>query len=338
MAQGETISGLLAQIAARIKPRALPAPPPSPPAPPSSTDYPFPANYLKVYGSRMHYVDVGAKDADPILFLHGNPSWSYLWRNIIPRLQPYGRCIALDLMGFGLSEKPDGDYRFFDHAQYLEGFIQLLGLKNITLVLHDWGTGLGFHYAMQNEDNVKGIAFMEALLKPYSDWDHFPRAGADPNFVKLFRSFRGKPHEAGWQFLVDSDDNWLNYLLLSVMGRQLAPAEVAYYRAPFPDAKSRIPLWRLPNDLPIANDPSDVTTAVERYSRRLQRSRLPKLLLYSQMGVILNVPEKEWAEANLTELKVVELADSGPPGPVHFLQERYPDQIGGALSSWYQGL
>src|SRR5210317_59357 len=124
-----------------------------------STAFPFKPHYVQVHGSKMHYVDEGS--GDPILFLHGNPTSSYLWRNIIPHLSSQGRCIAPDLIGMGKSDKPDLEYRFFDHVKYIEGFIEKLGLQNITLVIHDWGSALSFHYAMRNENNIKGIAFME---------------------------------------------------------------------------------------------------------------------------------------------------------------------------------
>jgi len=123
-----------------------------------STEFPFESKYIEVNGSNMHYIEEGT--GDPILFLHGNPTSCYLWRNIIPHLAPLGRCIAPDLIGMGKSDKPDIEYRFFDHAVYLEGFIEKLGMENITLVIHDWGGDLGFYYAMRHEDNVKGIAFM----------------------------------------------------------------------------------------------------------------------------------------------------------------------------------
>ena len=118
-----------------------------------SAEFPFRSNYVEAHGSRMHYIDEGS--GDPILFLHGNPTSSYLWRNIIPYLTPLGRCIAPDLIGMGRSDAPDLAYRFVDHARYAEGFIEKLGLKNITLVIHDWGSALGFHYAMRNENNIK---------------------------------------------------------------------------------------------------------------------------------------------------------------------------------------
>ena len=120
-----------------------------------SAAFPFDSKYIEVLGSKMHYIDEG--EGDPILLLHGNPTSSYLWRNIIPHLTPKARCIAPDLIGMGKSDKPDIGYRFFDHVEYIEGFIEKMGLKNITLVIHDWGSGLGFHYAMRHEGNIKGI-------------------------------------------------------------------------------------------------------------------------------------------------------------------------------------
>ena len=126
-----------------------------------SADFPYAPHYVDVHGSRMHYIEAG--NGDPVLFLHGNPTSSYLWRNIIPHVQSHARCIALDLIGMGKSDKPDIDYSFFDHATYVEGFIETLGLQNLTLVIHDWGSALGFHYAMRNEANIKALAFMEAI-------------------------------------------------------------------------------------------------------------------------------------------------------------------------------
>ena len=133
-----------------------------------SAAFPFQSHYAEVLGSRMHYVEEGS--GDPVLFLHGNPTSSYLWRNVIPHVSPLARCIAPDLIGFGRSDKPDIDYRFFDHARYVDAFIEALGLRNITLVVHDWGSALGFHYARRHESNVRGIAFMEAIVRPIT-WD-----------------------------------------------------------------------------------------------------------------------------------------------------------------------
>ncbi|HZA69335.1 MAG TPA: haloalkane dehalogenase, partial [Nitrososphaeraceae archaeon] len=160
-----------------------------------SAEFKFESNYVEMLGSKMHYIDEG--EGDPILFIHGNPTSSYLWRNIIPYVEPYGRAIAVDLMGMGKSDKPDIDYRFVDHAKYLEAFIEKLGLKNITLVVHDWGSALGFNYAMRHEDNVKGIAFMEAFLMPLT-WDGFPN-----NAKKIFQLIRTP--DVGYDLIVNKN-------------------------------------------------------------------------------------------------------------------------------------
>ncbi len=147
-----------------------------------SPAFPFQSKFVDVLGSRMHYVEEGA--GDPVLFLHGNPTSSYLWRNVIPHVSPLGRCIAPDLIGMGKSDKPDIGYGFFDHSRYVEGFIEALGLQNITLVIHDWGSALGFHYARRHEGNVKGIAFMEAIVRPVT-WDEWPEQAR-----QMFQAFR----------------------------------------------------------------------------------------------------------------------------------------------------
>ena len=147
-----------------------------------SIEFPFRSNFVEVHGSKIHYIDEGK--GEPIL-LHGNPTSSYLWRNIIPHLTNNARCIAPDLIGMGKSDKPDIEYRFFDHVQYIEGFIDKTNLKDITLVVHDWGSGLGFHYAMRNEDKIRGIAFMESILAPIESWDMLP-----DQHRKIFQAFR----------------------------------------------------------------------------------------------------------------------------------------------------
>src|SRR5215475_1350360 len=158
-----------------------------------SADFHYTSHYIEVHGSRIHYVDEGS--GDPILFLHGNPTSSYLWRNVIPHVTSWARCIAPDLIGMGKSDKPDIEYRFFDHAEYLEAFIDEMGLWNITLVVHDWGSALGFHFAMRHESIVKGLAFMEAILLPVPSWEMF-----DSDLKAIFQGFR--PPDVGWDMIV----------------------------------------------------------------------------------------------------------------------------------------
>jgi haloalkane dehalogenase len=287
-----------------------------------STDFPFESKYLDVHGSKIHYIDEG--EGDPILFLHGNPTSSYLWRNIIPYLVPHGRCIALDLIGMGKSDKPDLEYRFFDHAKYVEGFIEQLGLSNVTVVLHDWGSGLGFHYAMRHESNIKGIAFMEAVVKPMS-WASVP----NPNKV-LFKLFRTTG--VGW-FLLTFMNMFLKVFLPQMIVRKLSAKEMDYYNAPYKTYKSRKPVRQWPNEIPFDGQPSDVYEAVSHYSTKLQQSKLPKLLFYANPGVIIDGPYLEWCKQNIKNLEVIDIGEG-----LHFIQEDNPHLIGEELAKWYQGL
>ncbi len=288
-----------------------------------SADFPYASHYVEVLGSQIHYVDEGA--GDPILFLHGQPTSSYLWRNIIPHVSTRGRAIALDLIGMGRSDKPDLEYRFFDHVRYVEGFIEKLGLKNITLVIHDWGSALGFHYARRHADNVKGIAFMEAVLAPFPSWDAFPQ-----NFAETFKAFRTP--EVGWDLIVNQNV-FVEQILPGAIVRDLTEAEMNHYRAPFLDPAHRKPVWRWPNELPIEGEPADVTEAVIAYNQWLQTTEIPKLLFAATPGAALPAPLVEWCRGHLKNLQTVELGQG-----LHFLQEDHPHRIGEALAAWFEAL
>ena len=288
-----------------------------------SAAFPFEPRYVEVNGSRMHYVEQGA--GDPILFLHGNPTSSYLWRNIIPHLSSLGRCIAPDLIGQGKSDKPDIEYRFFDHVRYVEGFIQQLGLSNITLVIHDWGSALGFHYASRNESNVKGLTFMEALLMPVPSWDAFPE-----DFRQMFQAFRTP--DVGWDMIVNQN-MFVEQVLPGAMIRKLSAEEMDAYREPFKDSASRKPVWRWPNELPIAGEPADVVQAVNAYNQWLQQTGLPKLLLHATPGGLVTAPVVDWVKQSLKNLTTVDIGQG-----IHFLQEDNPHGIGSAIADWYKGL
>jgi len=288
-----------------------------------SADFPYESHYIEVDGSKLHYVDEGS--GDPILFLHGNPTSSYLWRNILPAVTPVGRGIALDLIGMGKSEKPDIEYRFFDHVTYVEGFIELMGLKNLTLVIHDWGSALGFHYAMRHEHNMKGLAFMEAIMAPAPSWEAFPAEARD-----LFKAFRTP--QVGWDLIVNQNI-FIEKLLPGGVVRALTEEEMNYYREPFGEVKSRKPIWRWPNEIPIAGEPPDVTEAVLSYNQKLQESELPKLLFYATPGALMPAPIVEMTTAHLKNLKTVDVGQG-----IHFLQEDHPHLIGSELARWYSML
>ena len=287
-----------------------------------SADFPFESKYVEVHGSKIHYVDEGS--GDPILFLHGNPTSSYLWRNIIPYLMPHGRCIALDLIGMGKSDKPDLDYRFFDHSKYVEGFIEKLDLSNLTLVIHDWGSALGFHYAMRHENNIKGIAFMEAMLKPIK-WEDFPskyRMG-----FKLFRA-----PGIGW-FMISVVNVFVTQMLPQAIVRKLTAEEKDYYGSPYKTVNSRKPIRQWPCEIPIEGKPADVYEVISSYNQKLQESEVPKLLFYATPGGIIDSKTVDWCRQNLKNLKVVDIGDG-----IHFIQEDNPHLIGEELAKWFQGL
>ena len=287
-----------------------------------SAAFPFESKYVEVHGSKMHYIDEGA--GDPILFLHGNPTSSYLWRNIIPYLTPHGRCIAPDLIGMGKSDKPNIPYRFFDHYKYVEGFIEKLGLSNVTLVIHDWGSGLGFHYAMQHESNIKGIAFMEAIVRP-SKWSEFPR-----DFKMGFKLFRTPG--VGW-FMISVMNMFVKQILPQAIVRDLSDEEKAYYGSPYPTIASRKPVRQWPCEIPIDGTPADVHQAVEEYNRKLQESDLPKILFHATPGGIIGAETVQWCKDNLKNLRCVDIGKG-----IHFVQEDNPSLIGEELAKWYQGL
>jgi len=287
-----------------------------------SSDFPFESRFIEVRGSKIHYIDEGS--GEPILFLHGNPTSSYLWRNIIPHLVPHARCIAPDLIGMGRSEKPDLDYRFFDHYPYVEGFIDQLGLSGITLVVHDWGSGLGFHYAMRHSENIRGIAFMEALVKPMK-WKHFPaefRVG-----FKLFRT-----PGVGW-LLISVMNVFVKKLLPQAIVRDLSAEEMRRYAAPYPTINSRKPVRQWPCEIPIDGTPVDVHNVITDYSRWLQESPLPKLLFYASPGGIIDSKTLEWCREHFNNLETVDLGEG-----IHYLQEDHPHEIGEKLAIWYRKL
>jgi haloalkane dehalogenase len=286
-----------------------------------SAAFPFESQYVEVAGSNLHYVEEGS--GDPVLFLHGNPTSSYLWRNVIPHVSGQARCIALDLIGMGKSDKPDIEYRFVDHAKYVDGFIEALDLKNITFVVHDWGSALGFHYARRHEENVRGLVFMEAIVRPVT-WDEWPEQAR-----QVFQGFRTPG--VGEQMILEQN-MFVEAVLPGAILRKLSDEEMARYREPYPDPKSRTPTWRWPNEIPIEGEPADVVEIVQAYSDWLQTTRIPKLLLRAQPGAILSAQMVDWCQFSFPNIKVVDIG----PGS-HFVQEDQPHAIGKAIADWFSG-
>jgi haloalkane dehalogenase len=283
-------------------------------------DFNYPSHFAEVFGSKMHYVESG--EGDPILFLHGQPTWSYLWRNIMPELEGKGRLIALDLIGYGLSDKPDIAYEMTDHIKYIDQFIEQMGLKNITLVIHDWGSFFGFHYAMRNPDNVSGIAFMEAILFPVPGYDAF-----DDQTREFFQALRSS-QETAEHMMVD-ENLFIEAVMPALIVRQLSADEHDAYRQPWTDPASRKILCKFPQNLCIGGEPKAINDIQQAYMNWLQASAIPKLLLHTDPGVLIPPPMAEWCEANLPNCRTVNVGRG-----LHWIQEDCPREIGQAISAW----
>jgi haloalkane dehalogenase len=288
-----------------------------------SAKFGFESKFVEVHGSRMHYVDVG--EGDPILFLHGNPTSSYLWRNVIPYLSEQGRCIAPDLIGMGKSDHPELSYRYDDQYRYLTGFTDALGIdSNVTLVLHDWGSGLGFRWAHENQDSVKGIAFMEAMIRLFS-WDRMP---VDARVaIRMMRT-------PGLGWLMASVGNiFIKKMLPDMVHRDLDPAAYEYYASAFPTVSSRKAVRQWPREIPIDGKPSRNATSIGAYAEWLTRTELPKILFHASPGTAITETEVAWCKENMANLQTVDIGEG-----LHFIQEDNPDMIGAELSSWYASL
>jgi haloalkane dehalogenase len=283
-----------------------------------SAEFPFQSKYEAVFGSKMHYVDEGT--GNPILFLHGNPTSSYLWRNIIPYVTPLGRAIAPDLIGMGKSDKPSLDYHYHDHYKYLEGFINALDLTNITLVLHDWGSGLGFNFAAQNPERVKAIAFMEAMVLPRS-WSDFT-----PDLRVGFRIMRTS---FGNWLMVGVANMFIRQMLPMLIERKLSKEEKTYYGEPYPTIASRKTIRQWPLEVPLDGQPADIHEIVVNFSDWLQQTDIPKLLFYVEPGVAIGPDELAWCRQHLSNLTTIDLGSGR-----HFIQEDYPHEIGRNLAEW----
>ena len=284
-------------------------------------EFPFASQFISVNGSKIHYVDEG--QGEVILFLHGIPTSNYLWRNIIPVLTPHARCIAPDLIGMGKSDKPDLPYRVFDYIHYLAGFIDALKLKNITLVMHAWGSVIGFDYAMRHEKNIKALAFYEGYAHLAFSWDSL--ALPVQELAALLRD-----RKASYQAIIH--DNYIVKKLLPRGGlRRFTETELAYYQAPFTTLESRKLLWQYVQDLPLGESaPQDVIDLMTNYSKRLEHSQAPKLLLYAVPGFITPIASVHWCRDHLPRLTLVDLGEA-----LHFAQESRPKEFAEALKNWY---
>ena len=285
----------------------------------------LPKKTINVNGKRMAYTEMGS--GKPIVFLHGNPTSSYLWRNIMPHITKLGRCIAPDLIGMGDSEKLDNpgpnSYRFVEHRKYLDELLDKLEINsNITFVLHDWGSTLGFDWANRNAGSIKGMVYMEAIVRPLSwtDWNQEARP--------VFEGFRSPAGEV----MTLEKNIFVERVLPGSILRELKETEMDVYRRPFSKpGEDRRPTLTWPREIPIEGQPEDVTKIVSRYAEWLAESKIPKLFINAEPGAILIGRQREFCRSwpNQKEVTV--------PGS-HFIQEDSPDAIGEAIHDWLTGL
>ncbi len=289
-----------------------------------SATFSYEKKFVQIFGQRMAYVEVGS--GDPIVFLHGNPTSSYLWRNILPHVQELGRCIAPDLIGMGDSEKLPGSgpnsYTFIEHRRYLDALLERLGVhQRVTFVVHDWGSALGFDWAYRHPDAVKGIAYMEAIVKP-GTWSEMPEPART-----IFQALRSP---AGEQMILE-ENHFIEVNLPNTILRRLTGEEMAHYRRPFAEpGEARRPMLTWARQLPFDGEPADVTRIVTAYGEWLSNSSIPKLFIQSDPGTMLP-SAREFCRAFPAQS---EMTVRGR----HYPQEDSPDETGQALVNWVQTL
>ena len=278
---------------------------------------PYARQRIRVLDTEVAYVEAGA--GHPAVFLHGNPTSSYLWRNVIPHVEGVARCLAPDLIGMGDSgAAPGGSYRFADHARYLDAWFQALGLTgNVTLVGHDWGSALAFHWAHRHPERVRGIAYMEGIVRPLR-WEEWPQPAR-----AIFQAMRSPAGEE----VVLQKNAFVERILPASVLRQLTPAEMDAYRRPFREpGERRRPMLAWPREIPLDGEPADVVAIVEGYARWLASSDVPKLFLNAHPGSILVGPQREFCRTWPNQQEVTVRGS-------HFIQEDSPAEIGRAIAA-----
>tara|TARA_B000000557_G_scaffold181004_1_gene147763 strand:- start:295 stop:1158 length:864 start_codon:yes stop_codon:yes gene_type:complete len=280
--------------------------------------------YIDVLGKQIAYVEMG--EGDPIIFQHGNPTSSYLWRNIMPQLQSLGRCIAMDLIGMGDSEKLEDKgnmtYSYDTHKKYFDGFLDAIGVEsNATLVIHDWGSALGFDWANDYPQRVKAICYMEGIVQSmeWEDWNEDAKG--------IFQGFRSP---AGEEMILEKN-LFIEAVLPGSILRKLSDAEMNEYRRPFNDKKSRRPTLDWPRQIPLENDPPEICRIVDSYSQWMAENNLPKLFINAEPGAILIGKQREFCRTWKNQKEVTVKGS-------HFIQEDSPNEIGNAIFDWLKGI
>ena len=280
---------------------------------------------ISINNKNIAYAESGS--GDPIIFLHGNPTSSYLWRNITPHLESQGRCICIDLIGMGDSDKLDNpdenSYQFEEHYHYVNAAIEsLTNGENTTFVIHDWGSALGFNWCYHNPDSVKGIAYMEAIVKEmtWEDWSDEAKG--------IFQGFRSDAGES----LVLEKNYFVEKVLPGSIIRRLRDEEIEEYRRPFLNpGEDRRPTLSWPREIPIEGQPANVCKIVNQYAEWMQTNDIPKLFINAEPGAITTGRIRDFCRSwkNQTEVTVK---------GIHFIQEDSPDDIGKAISTWYKNI
>ncbi len=289
-----------------------------------SSDFPYESRYVEVEDQRLHYIDKG--QGQIFVFLHGNPTSSYLWRNVMPYIEPIGRVVAVDNIGFGKSAKPDLDYTFQTHYRYIEAFIETLELEDIILVIHDWGSVLGLEYARSHPENVKGVVFMEAIIPPSFPMADLTQLGGEEGMFAQFRTA-----EAGKELVITQNVFIEQILGNGTLTRSMSETEKNAYRAPFVDPATRFPIYVWPNELPIAGQPMRNVEVVNAVGAWLKTSETPKLLQYASPGAIVPPAAADWMANNYRNIET-QFVGYG----AHFIQEDNPESIGRGIVDWYR--
>lgn len=288
-----------------------------------SADFNFERCTIDVLDSTMAFVDTGRVQSGlTCIFLHGNPTSSYLWRNVIPHVAPRARCIAPDLIGMGQSGKPANiDYRFMDHQRYLEAFLGIVVPDDqIILVLHDWGAALGLDWARRNENRVAGLALME-FIRAFPSWDSFPDTARS-----TFQEFRSPG--LGRKLLIEENAFFEQFLPACVM-RKLTETEMSHYRQPFSSEASREPVWRWPNELPVGGLPVDMSAIVSDFHDWLLQTHVPKLLFWATPGGLISPEEAQQYARTMKNTRAIDIGAG-----IHYLQEDNPHLIGSEIGEW----
>jgi haloalkane dehalogenase len=275
---------------------------------------------VEVLGSRMSYLEAGS--GEPVLFIHGNPTSSYLWRNVIPYVSDTHHAVAVDLIGMGASDKPAIAYTYADHYAHLAAFIEALDLNGITLVVHDWGAALGWDYARRNPGRVKRIAFMEGVLPPAFPIADIGQMGEAGQALVELRSEKGEEMVFGGNMFVEQ-------MLPGFVNRNLGEEAMAAYRAPFLEPEDRRPTLAWPRALPIAGEPADTTAVIEAVAAFMAETEMPALAIYADPGVIGPPAAMEWYKVTIRNVETAYVGQG-----LHYIQEDQPDAIGRAIDDW----